>query len=175
MVIKTIESLTELKGEDLLPNEKVLYDSFPSWYGEGGNLIPGVAALLIAIAVLAYYLILNPIIILLIVSGILFFAFFMLTFMSAHSHYSVRYFITSERVLKRHGLISKHLDGVPYAKIQNIEMHKKIGERIVDIGDIFLDVAGGPDVELVLDNVPDPEKPHKIIMEMMRSGSGSGV
>jgi len=175
MVSRTIEKLTKLEGEDLLPNEKLLYESFPSWYAEVGNLTPAVTALLIAIVILIYYFISDIGFILPIVSGILFLASLLLLFMSAYSHYSTRYFITSERVLKRHGLVSKHLDGIPYAKIQNIEMHKRVGERLVDIGDIFLDVAGGPGIELVLDNVPDPEKAHKIIMEMMRSEGGGGL
>jgi len=169
---KRVEGITKLEGEDLLPNEKLLYDSFASWYSEASTLILAGVALIIAFLVVIYFLIVGISSFVLFVPAIMVFAALLMVWMSAHSHYSVRYFITSERVLKRYGLMSKHLDGVPYGKIQNIEMHKKLGEKLVDIGDIFIDVAGGPGLELVLNNLPDPEKPHKMINDMMVSKRG---
>lgn len=166
---KRIENSTKLEGEDLLPGEKILYDSFASWYGEASTLILSGVALIIAFLVVVYFLIVGTSSFVLFVPGVMIFAAVLMVWMSAYSHYSVRYFITSERILKRRGLLSKHLDGVPYDKIQNIEMHKKFGEKLVDIGDIFIDVAGGPGLELVLNNLPDPEKPHRLINDMMMS------
>jgi len=169
---KRVEDLTKLEGEDLLPSEKLLYDSFASWYSEASTLILSGVALLIAFLVTLYFLIAGISSFVLFVPAVMLFASILMVWMSAHSHYSVRYFITSERILKRRGLLSKHLDGVPYDKIQNIEMHKKLGEKLVDIGDIFIDVAGGPGLELVLNNIPDPEKPHKMINDMIVHGRG---
>ena len=166
---KRIEDITKLEGEDLLPNEKLLYDSFSSWYGEVSTLLLSGVALIIAFLVVVYFLIVGTSSFVLFVPAVMLFAALLMVWMSAHSHYSVRYFVTSERVLKRYGLLSKHLDGVPYDKIQNIEMHKRLGEKLVDIGDIFIDVAGGPGLELVLNNLPDPEKPHRLINDMMMS------
>ena len=166
---KRVEDITKLEGDDLLPGEKLIYDSFPSWYSEASTLILSGVALIIAFLVTLYVLIAKISSFVLFVPGVMIFASLLLIWMSINSHYSVRYFITSERVLKRYGLLSKHLDGVPYNKIQNIEMHKKLGEKLVDIGDIFIDVAGGPGLELVLNNLPDPEKPHRLINDMMMS------
>ena len=166
---KRVEDITKLEGDDLLPGEKLLYDSFASWYSEASTLILSGVALIIAFLVTLYVLIAKISSFVLFVPGVMIFASLLLIWMSINSHYSVRYFITSERVLKRYGLLSKHLDGVPYNKIQNIEMHKKLGEKLVDIGDIFIDVAGGPGLELVLNNLPDPEKPHRLINDMMMS------
>ena len=166
---KRVENLTTLEDDDLLPGEKLLYDSFQSWYSEASTLILAGVALIIAFMVVIYVLIAKISSFVLLVPAIMLFAAVLMVWMSAHSHYSVRYFITSERVLKRRGLMSKHLDGIPYDKIQNIEMHKKLGEKLVDIGDILIDVAGGPGLELVLNNLPDPEKPHRLINDMMMS------
>ena len=166
---KRIEDITKLEGDDLLPGEKLLYDSFASWYSEASTLILSGVAFIIAFLVVIYVLIAKISSFVLFVPGVMIFAAVLMVWMSAHSHYSVRYFITSERVLKRRGLMSKHLDGIPYDKIQNIEMHKKLGEKLVDIGDILIDVAGGPGLELVLNNLPDPEKPHRLINDMMMS------
>jgi len=166
---KRVEDITKLESDDLLPGEKLLYDSFASWYSEASTLILSGVALIIAFLVVIYVLIAKISSFVLLVPAIMLFASLLLIWISAHSHYSMRYFITSERILKRRGLLSKHLDGVPYDKIQNIEMHKKLGEKLVDIGDIFIDVAGGPGLELVLNNLPDPEKPHRIINDMMMS------
>ena len=92
-----------------------------------------------------------------------------------YRHYSRRYYITNNRVLARSGIFTKHIDGVPYSKIQNIELRKSFYESIADVGDILIDVAGGPGLELTLDNVPDPEKPYKLILKQMKIREDRGI
>lgn len=103
-----------------------------------------------------------------ILASISFFIASLLFISSIFSHYSVRYFITTFRVIKRIGIFSKHINYVPYSKIQNIKIRKTVSERIVDIGDISIDVAGSSGIEMRIDNIQDPEKIHHLILENMR-------
>ncbi len=164
---KRLTSLTRLSDEDLLEDEHIYYSSLASWWGEIGMLALSGFLFLGFLAALGYYLAADANDSLILISGASLLAGLFLFFISVFGHYSTRYFVTDKRVMKREGLFSKNLDVVPYRNIQNVELKKKFTERIVDIGDIYIDVAGGPDVELVFDNYPDPEKPHKKIQELM--------
>lgn len=167
-----IEKLTGLSKEDMLEGETVLASAYISWRTETKAILAFLASLIISVAALLYSSTLtNPGItayILYLLSAAFFFAAAMIAVGFIREHYGTRYFLTNLRVIKRTGILSKKIDYVMYSRIQDVRISKNITERLMDVGDIYIDVAGRPDVEMVLENVPDPEKFNKIIMEKLR-------
>ncbi|HEX55296.1 MAG: hypothetical protein DRO90_00685 [Candidatus Altiarchaeales archaeon] len=183
-MLESLEKLTELREEDLMPNEKILMSMFQSWYIELQSFI--MMGILILIAIVFFILAIlvpNPAIGPIKFSRLVFVGFgifiiiavLLMALGTIYRHYSRRYYITNNRVLARSGIFTKHIDGVPYSKIQNIELRKSFYESIADVGDILIDVAGGPGLELTLDNVPDPEKPYKLILKQMKIREDRGI
>lgn len=167
-----LEKLTGLGGEDLLKDEVVLASAYISWRAETKEMISFILALVVSAALLIYsFTLKNPGMIIYVIylfSLAFFLAAAMIVVGFAREHYGTRYFLTNYRVIKRTGIFTKKIDYVMYSKIQDVKISKGIAERIMDIGDIHIDVAGRPDVEMILENVPDPEKFNKIIMEKLR-------
>jgi uncharacterized membrane protein YdbT with pleckstrin-like domain len=165
------EGLTDLKTEDLLPDEDILLSATRVWYSELVMIIVSILAIVGSVSLYAYgaienisglgRIIINLLSVVFFPAGI-FFAIGLIM-----DHYSVRYFLTNFRVVKRTGVFSKKLIYVQYDKIQDVKLSKSVSERIVNMGDIYLDTSGGPEVELNILDVPDPEKFHRIILEQM--------
>ncbi len=165
------EGLTDLKAEDLLPDEEILLSATRVWYSELIMIIISVLAIAGSVSLYTYAVIEN-------ISGLFRIIINLLTVVCFPAgiffsiglimdHYSVRYFLTNFRVVKRTGVFSKKLVYVQYDKIQDVKLSKSISERLVNMGDIYLDTSGGPDIELNILDVPDPENFHRIILEQM--------
>ena len=165
------DNLTSLKAEDMIPNEEIVFSTYSVWFSEFTMLVITGLAVIVSLGLFAYGFLTN-------ISGIwgsLLYGFALITFCSGlvfsvsllMNHYSTRYFITNFRLIKRTGLFAKKLVYVQYDKIQNVRISKSIGERMVDMGDIYIDTSGGNDVELVILDIMDPEKMHRMILEGM--------
>ena len=126
---------TLLKEEDMIPGEKIIMHSLQSWYVEAFPLI--LSVVLFFGSTLALVLLERNIFVVGIASLFLL-AALILAAGSVFRHYSERYYITTERVLRRTGILSKHIEGVPYAKIQDLQLDKHVIEHLIDIGDISL-------------------------------------
>jgi len=164
-----LESFTALKPEDMIPDEEILVDRFQSWWVELKNVFIAIATLVISVFLFYYYSIQDQNIAFLIFSAVCFFAFLFLGILIFSSHFSVRYFLTSERIMVRNGLFSKNIRAVPYNKIQDVQLKKTFFERIKDVGDILVNVAGSSEIELRLENLNDPEKVYTLILEKMKA------
>jgi uncharacterized membrane protein YdbT with pleckstrin-like domain len=166
-----LEGYTNLHDEDLMRGERVIFESKRYMLAEGPIMLVSVFAIIGGIALFAYValndvkgpigFLLNAGALILLVAGPVFFANVIL------SHYSIRYFLTDYRIIRKTGVFTKKVIYVPYDSIQNIRISKNLSERIMDIGDILIDTSGGDAVELVIEDIPDPEKMHRIILEKM--------
>jgi uncharacterized membrane protein YdbT with pleckstrin-like domain len=165
------DNMTSLKAEDMIPNEEILFSTYSVWFSEFTMLVVTGLAIVVSLGLFVYGFLTN-------ISGIwstLLYAFALITLSAGvifsvsllMNHYSKRYFITNFRLIKRTGLFSKKLIYVQYDKIQNVRISKSIGERMVDMGDIYIDTAGGDEVEMVILDIPDPEKMHRMILQGM--------
>ena len=173
------EGLTSLKAEDLIPEEEIVFSTYGVWFSELTMLVVTVLAIVISLGLFAYGFLtgvsgmfgflLNSFALICFLSGVMFSAGLLM------NHYSTRYFITNYRVIKRTGLFSKKLVYVQYDKIQDVKISKNIGERMMDMGDIYIDTSGGPDIEMVLLDVPDPEKIQRMILEGMEKQKIQGA
>jgi uncharacterized membrane protein YdbT with pleckstrin-like domain len=165
------ENLTSLKAEDLIPNEEIFFSTYSVWFSELTMLVVTGLAIVFSLGLFVYGFLAR-------ITGIwgtLLYAFALIIFSSGLlfsvslllNHYSKRYFLTNLRLIKRTGLFAKKLAYVQYDKIQNVRISKSIGERMVDMGDIYIDTSGGDEVELVILDIPDPEKMQRMILERM--------
>ena len=89
-----------------MPNEKILITEFASWFAEIKSLIIAVALILLSIGLSIYSLVNKLELIFYILGGIIFFASLFLLINPVFNHYSVRYFITTFRVIQRTGMFS---------------------------------------------------------------------
>ncbi|MBN2251614.1 MAG: PH domain-containing protein [Candidatus Altiarchaeota archaeon] len=177
-----LDEHTDLDSEDLMPGEQIIFSSMRAVYSEGILLaaLLGLVTVFFSAVLIAYAFIAN-------VGGIwgnilvggalvCLFSGIIFSVNSILGFYSVRYFLTNFRVVKRTGIFTKKIIYVPYSRIQNVKLSKNLSERLIDMGDIYLDVAGGDQVEMMIDDIPDPEKMHGIILEKMgEKENGQGI
>ena len=76
------------------------------------------------------------------------------------------YRITNERVRVQHGLLGRDFDDVELIRIQDLDRSQGVLERMLAIGDVIIKSSDPSRPELVLENVPDPDKVH----ELLRTG-----
>jgi len=78
----------------------------------------------------------------------------------ATSHFVV----TSERIIHRTGLISKHAVDIPLDRLQNVRFGQSVFERLIGAGDLTLESAGETG-ETSFDHVRNPERVQKIVYD----------
>jgi uncharacterized membrane protein YdbT with pleckstrin-like domain len=167
------DNLTSLKAEDLIGSEDILFSSYAAWFSESTMIVVTLLTSVLSVGLFVYGWfakvsgiwanLLNGFAVLCFVSGFIFSAG---VFMN---HFSTRYFLTNHRVIVRKGLFSKKLIYAQYTKIQNVRVSKSITERMIDMGDIYIDTSGGDQTEVVILDIPDPEKMHRMILQGMEN------
>ena len=73
------------------------------------------------------------------------------------------YVVTSDRVRVFTGLLSKDAENVELVRVQDVDYHQGVSERLLNIGDITLHSADPSDPKITLHNVRDPERVSGII------------
>lgn len=174
MIRRLLEQLTNLAAEDLAPGEEIIFSTKRAWYHEGLLYLVSCVSLIAAVVVFAgaflkrltgfLAVMANLIGGLCLVSSILFSVNAILT------QYSVRYFLTDRRIIKRTGVFTKKITSIEYEHIQNTRVEKNTAERLVDMGDIYIDTAGGSGPEIIIENIHDPERMYRLILENMHKG-----
>jgi uncharacterized membrane protein YdbT with pleckstrin-like domain len=84
-------------------------------------------------------------------------------FLSLLEHYTV----TSQRIRIRRGLLSRATDDIELIRLQDIDLTQKVGERMVNIGDLTLRSADKSEPVAILQNIHEPERVHDIIRRAM--------
>jgi uncharacterized membrane protein YdbT with pleckstrin-like domain len=83
-------------------------------------------------------------------------------------HFSTEYTLTRTGIVKIRGLFSKDVVTIPYGKIQDIKLKKSFVERILGIGNIYINTAGENGIEMVIRGISNPDKSHKLILGLMK-------
>ncbi len=84
-------------------------------------------------------------------------------FLSLVEHYTV----TTERVRVTTGLLGKQREDIELVRLQDIDHKQNISERMLNLGDIYLDSANPSAPLVTLRNVTDPQRVHEIIRAAM--------
>jgi hypothetical protein len=73
------------------------------------------------------------------------------------------YLLTNERLKINTGLLSRDVENFELIRIQDIDMSRALGERILGLGDITIHGSDTSDPKITLRNIKDPEKVYEII------------
>ena len=69
----------------------------------------------------------------------------------------VRYVVTSDRIRIFDGLVSRTVENIELMRVQDIDYHQGVSERIFGIGDITITSKDATVPTVMLNNVKDPE------------------
>lgn len=78
--------------------------------------------------------------------------------------------LTSQRVIFRTGVIARVGIEIPLYRVNNINFHQSIFERMIGAGDLLIE-SGGEEGMQVFDNVRDPEQVQSFIQRAMHNAS----
>ena len=78
--------------------------------------------------------------------------------------------LTSQRVIFRAGVIARTGIEIPLYRVNNINFHQSIFERMIGAGDLLIE-SGGEDGLSVFDNIRDPEQVQSFIQRAMHNAS----
>lgn len=73
------------------------------------------------------------------------------------------YIITTERIKLVSGLIARKVENYELIRIQDIDFKQNMGERLMGMGDITIRGQDPSDSEIVLRNIPNPEKIYELL------------
>jgi len=68
-----------------------------------------------------------------------------------------RYVLTNDRIRLFHGVIGRQVENIELIRLQDIDYHQGVSERIFGIGDIYLRSVDASEPLVTLRNVYDPE------------------
>ena len=71
--------------------------------------------------------------------------------------------ITNKRTIERRGLLSKSTDEVLHDHVRNVKVDQSFYQRIVRIGQIGIASSGSDQTEIVMEDLPDPQRIREII------------
>jgi hypothetical protein len=79
------------------------------------------------------------------------------------AHLGTRLEVTSKRTVARRGLISRATTEVLHDDIKNVQIHQSVWQRILGIGRLSLSSSADDEAEIVVDDLPRPERIRKAI------------
>lgn len=68
-----------------------------------------------------------------------------------------RYMLTDDRIRLFHGLVGRSVENIELIRLQDIDYHQGVSERLFGIGDIYLHSVDASEPIVTLRNVHDPE------------------
>lgn len=86
----------------------------------------------------------------------------------------VDYYITSEQVILRYGILNQTTESTTYSNITDVTMNKALNERIFGVGDIHVNTAGHDGEAIVLNGLKNPEKYKRMIENNVNGSANAG-
>ena len=153
---------------NLHPGEQVLFEGHPSWRAILGFYLKGllVAVILGVIAKLAAddgtaFLVILVVLALTVLIGFV-------------KRVATTYTITNRRLNIKRGIVSKEVQETRLERVQNVNYHQTVLQRMLQVGDVDFDTAAGDDYNFVFGGVAEPADVVHMVDEATRAG-GDGV
>ncbi|TWU01145.1 PH domain-containing protein [Stieleria varia] len=73
--------------------------------------------------------------------------------------------ITNERSIYRRGIFNRSTSEVRHSDVRNLKVHQNLYERLLRFGDIAVSSAGQDDMEVVMNDIPQPNE----VVDLIRS------
>jgi uncharacterized membrane protein YdbT with pleckstrin-like domain len=140
----------------LSPGEQVLFEGHPSWrsildFYAKGLLLTLVAALIAAGVTKIGGDVDSGVVVIVAVIGVA------LTLLAGFiRRVTTSYTITNRRLHIQRGIISRQIQETRLERVQNVNYKQGLFQRILQIGDVDFDTAGGDDYNFVFSGVADP-------------------
>lgn len=80
----------------------------------------------------------------------------MVVFWRMHAFFSVKYFVTNQKIYKLTGLMWRKLESARAEQIENVNVHQSVLLRVICVGRLRFQTAGADASEIVLHNVSRP-------------------
>ena len=87
---------------------------------------------------------------------------------------STSYTITDRRLHIKRGIVSREIQETRLERVQNVNYHQSVLQRILQVGDVDFDTAAGDDYNFVFAGVAEPADVVHMVDEATRAG-GDGV
>jgi len=79
--------------------------------------------------------------------------------------WSVRYALTTERIMYSKGIFSEDFKSTIYSKITDIGLLQTFFDKIFDTGELTMNTAGGDDIEIVFEKISRPHEVKRMISD----------
>jgi len=76
--------------------------------------------------------------------------------------------VTSEKVSKRTGILSKNTNDIYLEDIKNIQVKQSLFQRMFGVGTLAIASAGTGGIEIAITGIPDPNRIKNILEEQRR-------
>ena len=148
---------------DLHPGEAIVFEGHPSWRGVLSFYIKGllVAAVL---AVIVFFAVSHAAGI-----GALVALAALVVLAGFIKRMSTRYVITTERLHIRRGILSKRVQQTSIDRVQNVNTHQSLIDRLLRVGKVDFDTAGTDDSDFIFADVSDPDRVVAAVDEARRA------
>jgi uncharacterized membrane protein YdbT with pleckstrin-like domain len=137
---------------DLHPDEEIVFDGHPSWrgvlsfyvYGVVGAVVLGivvglfagsVAGSIVAVAAIAAVLL----------GGLV-------------KRIATHYVVTTQRLRIRRGILAKKVQQTRIDRVQNVNTHQRVLDRVLRVGTVDFDTAGTDDSDFTFRGIANPDE-----------------
>lgn len=160
----------------LQPGERILYEGHPSWRSILDFYLKGIAATALIALVVALVSGLGDggadsgLVTIVAIVGVA------LTLLVGFiKRVATSYTITDRRLHIKRGIVSRTIQETRLERVQNVNFHQGVFQRILQIGDVDFDTAAGDDYNFIFAGVAEPaDVVHKVDEATHRPGSGLG-
>ena len=141
----------------LHPGERVLYEGHPSWRAVLDLYIKGIVATAVICLIVALVTSLGDggastsLVVLIAVVGVA------LTILVGFvKRVATSYTITNRRLHIKRGIVSRTIQETRLGRVQNVNYHQTVLQRVLQVGDVDFDTAAGDDYNFVFSGVSEP-------------------
>jgi uncharacterized membrane protein YdbT with pleckstrin-like domain len=154
---------------DLHPGEQILFEGHPSWRGVLGFYIKGLL-LAIVVGVIVWFAASHGAGI-----GALVAVFALVILAGFIKRMATTYTITSERLHIRRGILAKNIQQTSIDRVQNVNAHQSVLDRVLRVGKVDFDTAGTDDSDFVFTDIASPDSVVTAVDRARRARSGAGA
>ena len=154
----------------LQAGERVIYEGHPSWRSILDFYLKGLA-LTAVVAAIAYFVSGQDAGVLTIVAIVGVALTILIGFVK---RVATSYTITDQRLHIKRGIISRTIQETRLERVQNVNYHQGVVQRVLQIGDVDFDTAAGDDYQFTFSGVAEPADVVHLVDEATHGHSGLG-
>lgn len=150
---------------DLHPGEQEIFRGHPSWRSILGFYLKGLVVALVAGAIVKLVDETG--------TGILAFAAVMgvVVGVGMLKRVATTYVVTSERLHIKRGIVARKIQETRLDRVQNVNTNQSVLQRLLQVGTVEFDTAGGDDYDFNFAGVADPEQVVRAVDQAHRAAA----